>query len=67
MEGYSVELIKYPTDADWLWCKQCTLNTVGKNTTKGPDEEWKEKLLLAEHSPIRELWFGFKLKIPFCC
>lgn len=65
MEGYYVELIKYPTDADWLWCKQCTLNTVGKNTTKGPDEEWKEKLLLAEHSPIRELWFGFKLKIPY--
>lgn len=65
MEGYSVELIKYPTDADWLWCKQCTLNTVGKNTTKSPDEEWKERLLLAEHSPIRELWFGFKLKIPY--
>lgn len=60
-----VELIKYPTDEDWLFCRQCTLNTIGKTTTKLPADEWKVKLLKSEHSPIRTLWFGFKLEIPY--
>lgn len=60
-----IELIKNPTDEDWLFCKQCTLNTVGKTTTKLPTEEWKIKLLESEHSPIRTLWFAFKLEIPY--
>ena len=61
-----VELLKYPTEKDWLWCKQCTLNTIGKTQVKkSPDEEWKEKILKAEHSPIRELWFGIRMTIPY--
>lgn len=61
----NVEMIKHPTDEDWLFCRQCTLNTVGKTTTKLPTDEWKIKLLESEHSPIRTLWFGFKLEIPY--
>ena len=63
-----VEILKHPTEEDWLWCKTCTLNTVGKklsSTTKTVDIEWKKKLLASEHSPIRELWFGIKLQIPY--
>lgn len=63
-----VELIKKPTEADWLWVKTCTLNTVGKKLKSGStsvDLEWKKKLLASEHSPIRELTFGFKLTIPY--
>lgn len=63
-----VEILKHPTEEDWLWCKTCTLNTVGKklsSTTKTVDIEWKKKLLASEHSPIRELWFGIKLTIPY--
>lgn len=61
-----VELLKYPTEFDWLWCKQCTLNTIGKTQVKNsPDKEWKEKILKAEHSPIRELWFGIRMTIPY--
>ena len=61
-----VELIKYPSMLDWVWVKRCTLNTVGKNLSSvNVSDEWKEKLLLSEHSPIRELWFGFKLTIPY--
>lgn len=60
-----VELIKYPSTDDWMFCKTCTLNTVGKTSTKLPDEEWKKRLLESEHSPIRTLWFGFKLTIPY--
>lgn len=63
-----VKLIKHPTESDWLWCKRCTLNTVGKklksNTTE-VDVEWKKRLLASEHSPIRELWFAFELTIPY--
>ena len=61
---FKVEIIKRPTDQDWKWCKDCTLNTVGKTSKKLPTEEWKHKILAAGHSPIRELWFGIKMQIP---
>ena len=60
-----VEMLKHPTDEDWLFCKQCALNTIGKNSTKLPTSEWKEKILKSEHSPIRTLWFAFKLELPY--
>lgn len=60
-----IEMIKHPTDEDWLFCKQCALNTVGKDSFKAPTEEWKRKILRAEHSPIRILWFAFKMEIPY--
>ena len=60
-----VELKKWPTDTDWAWCKECCLNTVGKTSTTLPTEEWKRKLIAAEHSPLRELWFGIKMTIPY--
>lgn len=61
---FSVEILKYPTEEDWMWCKTCTLNTVGKTSTKLPTDEWKRKLVQAEHSPLRELWFGIKMTVP---
>ncbi len=61
---FKVEIIKRPTDQDWKWCKDCTLNTVGKTSEKLPTEEWKHKILAAGHSAIRELWFGIKMQIP---
>lgn len=63
-----VKLIKAPNESDWLWCKRCTLNTVGKklkSKTTEVDFEWKKRLLASEHSPIRELWFAFELEIPY--
>lgn len=63
-----VKLLKFPTEQDWLWVKQCTLNTVGKklkSNSRAVDFEWKQKLLASEHSPIRELWFGIKMDIPY--
>lgn len=60
-----VEMIKHPSDEDWLFCRQCTLNTIGKTSTKLPTDEWKVKMLESEHSPIRTLWFAFKLEIPY--
>lgn len=36
-----------------------------KIVKNAPDQEWKRRLLESEHSPIRELWFGFRLEIPY--
>ena len=60
-----VELLRAPNEADLYWTKICTLNTVGKESTKAPTNEWIERLVKAEHSPIRELWFGIKMTIPY--
>lgn len=61
---FKVEILKHPTQEDWMWCKTCTLNTVGKVSTILPTDEWKKKLIEAEHSPLRELWFGIRMTIP---
>ena len=63
--SFVVEILKYPTEEDWMLCKKCTLNTVGKDSTKLPTDEWKHKLLLSEHSPIRTLNFCIKMMIPY--
>ena len=60
-----VEIIKYPTREDLKWVKTCTLNTVGKTSTKAPTDLWIKRLVESEHSPIRELWFGIKMEIPY--
>lgn len=62
---FKVKILKRPTDEDWMFCKICTLNTVGKTSTKLPTDEWKHKLLLSEHSPIRTLNFIIKMQIPY--
>lgn len=49
-----------------MLCKNCTLTTVAKHSTKLPKDEWKVKLLQSMHSPIRTLEFCFKLTdIPY--
>lgn len=61
-----IELLKYPTKEDWMLCKTCTLVTVGKESKIPPTFEWKQRLLEAQHSPIRELKFVFRLTgIPY--
>lgn len=61
-----VEILKHPTEEDWMLCKKCTLVTVSKDSNKPPTEEWKTKILKANHSPIRTLTFCFRLTdIPY--
>lgn len=61
-----VEILKRPTDEDWMLCKKAALVTVGKDAKKVPDEQWKCKMLAAMHSPIRVLNFCFLLTdIPY--
>lgn len=60
-----VKILKSPSAEDWLWCKTCTLNTVGKKCVATPSKDWMVKLVESEHSPLRELWFGIKMEIPY--
>lgn len=59
--NFEVEVLKHPTEDDWMLAKQCTLVTIGRDVVKPPTMEWKKKLLAANHSPIRTLEFCFKL------
>lgn len=61
-----IEILKHPTNEDWLLCKRCALVTVSKDSDKIPTDEWKRKMLMANHSPIRTLEFCFRLSdIPY--
>lgn len=57
----NVEILKHPTAEDWRLCKKLTLMTVWKDSDKEPTDEWKVKLLKANHSPIRTLQFCFRI------
>lgn len=59
----NIQLLEYPDEKAWLGVKQRCLVTVGKKKViNQPDMEWKRKILLARHSPIRYLRFSFLLE-----
>lgn len=61
-----VEILRYPKQEDWERCKMLALNTVGKKYVGGKiTDEWKHKILKAQHSPIRTLMFTIRLTIPY--
>ena len=63
-----VTCIEYPTDQDWIACKERALVTIGKKSVNPPDEIWKKAILKARHSPIRRLRFSFYIEgIPSWC
>ena len=58
-----IDIFKF-TDP-WQDIKDSTVNTIGKTTGTYPTSEWKLKLLMSEHSPIRRWkvywrWQGLK-------
>lgn len=57
-----VTCIEYPTENDWIACKERALVTVGLKAKNPPTTEWKRSILKARHSPIRRLRFSFLLK-----
>lgn len=44
----------------WQEVKDAAMNTIGKNTGKYPDSDWKRRMILAEHSPFRRLTFSWR-------
>ena len=45
----NITLLKYPTDEDWAFAKQCALVTIGKEMKTAPDMAWKHAILRARH------------------
>ena len=61
-----VEILRHPTDEDWQRCKMLAMNTIGKRDWSGNvTEEWKRKILKADHSPIRTLMFTIRMEVPY--
>jgi hypothetical protein len=62
-----VRLIRYPTDEDWQRCLMLARATQGKEDNGvTPSEDWKRRMLIAGHSPIRTLPFTILLDgIPY--
>lgn len=59
----NISLLEWPDEQAWLGVKQRALVTIGKKKViNPPDIEWKKKILLARHSPIRFLRFSFLLE-----
>lgn len=57
-----VYLREFPTDSDWMRCKERALVTMGLSPVNEPTEKWKKDILNARHSPIRCLHFSFYLE-----
>lgn len=65
MSEMRVELLRHPTDEDWQRCKMLAMNTIGRKWSGEVSDEWKRKILKAEHSPIRTLWFTVRMEVPY--
>ena len=63
-----IRLLRAPTHEDWKRCYALALNTVWKFSDKVPSAEWKNRIVKAQHSPIRTLMYTVELKdIPYYC
>lgn len=66
MDNMVIELRRYPTQDDLMWMKECTVGTMGKEAKIMPTSGFVRKLLIARHSPIRELLFSYVIRgIPY--
>ena len=62
----TIELRRYPTQEDLQWMKECTLGTVGKEAKSLPTSEFVRMILVARHSPIREMVFSYVIRdVPY--
>lgn len=60
--GVNIEIDIFKHEDNWQDIKDTTLNTIGKTIGKYPDSDWKLRLLMSEHSPIRRLKFYWRWK-----
>ena len=52
-----IDIFKH--EDNWQDIKDSTMNTIGKTTGTYPTSNWKRRLILSEHSPIRLLEFDW--------
>lgn len=60
-----IDLLRVPTEADWMRCKMLACGTMGKKAINQPDMDWMREMLECEHSPIRTLMFTIRMEIPY--
>ena len=60
-----VEILRHPTEEDWRRCKMLAMNTIGKRWSGDVSDDWKRRMLRAEHSPIRTLMFTIRMEVPY--
>ena len=66
MGELNTRLLFFHHEDNWQDIKNATMNTIGKEKGKYPDSEWKRKLIMAEHSPIRKLKFAWRwMDLPY--
>lgn len=54
-------------NVNWLAIKSACMTTISKQAGKEPNQEWKRKLLVCQHSPIRRGTISWKWdEIPYC-
>lgn len=54
-------------NVNWLAIKSACMTTISKQAGKEPSKEWKRKLLICQHSPIRRGVISWKWdEIPYC-
>ena len=65
-ENYNVTITDF--NINWKKIKSACMTTISKEANdKEPSDEWKKKLLLCEHSPIRRGTISWKFEeIPYC-
>lgn len=52
-----VELVRIPSEEDWMLCKRAAFKTIWKESKTPPGPNWKHDILKAVHSPVRCLNF----------
>ncbi len=61
-----IEVLRYPTDADWARCLFLARITQGRDGMVVPSQEWRKKILNSEHSPIRTLMYTIAIwQVPY--
>lgn len=58
IDKYVPEIVDF--HVDWRLIKEACMATVGKKAGKEPTSEWKKKLMIAGHSPIRRSLISWK-------
>lgn len=57
-----MEIDIFKHEDNWQDVKDSTMNTIGKTTGAYPTSEWKRRLIMSEHSPIRRIKFYWRWK-----
>lgn len=66
MSNYNTKTTITNFNVNWLAIKSACMTTISKRAGKEPDDEWKKKLLVCQHSPIRRGIISWKWEeIPY--